>query len=178
MISTIDSESTSRSSVNDLSSWTSSTGTPATSLTISARSARNSSVVGIKRAPSVLVWDGSCVQISGQDDHLTGVDQAGAEANDQAGLPARSLAGLQQNLDGQWNRCGGGIALSRDIACHDDPAWQFQGTEHRVGDPHVRLMRREDVQVLGTYAGGVERLSGGLPHRVSGPLKEGKIGRA
>src|SRR3954447_14933527 len=47
MISTIDSESTSRSSVKDLSSWTSSVGTPETSLTISARSLRTSSVVGI-----------------------------------------------------------------------------------------------------------------------------------
>src|SRR3954454_5132117 len=42
--STIDSESTSRSSTNDLSSCTSSAGTPATSLTISARSVRISSV--------------------------------------------------------------------------------------------------------------------------------------
>src|SRR5918993_2750428 len=116
MISTINSESTSRSSVNDLSSWTSSAGTPATSLTISARSARTSSVVGINSAPSVLVGMVSCVQISGQDDHLAGIDQAGAEANDQAALPAMSLAGLQQSLDGQRNRCGGGIALPGDVA--------------------------------------------------------------
>ena len=37
-------------------------------------------------------WDCSSVQISGQDDHLTGVDQAGAEADDQTGLPLVSLA--------------------------------------------------------------------------------------
>src|SRR4029078_11722090 len=42
--STMDSESTSRSSMNDLSSCTSSASMPATSLTISARSARISSV--------------------------------------------------------------------------------------------------------------------------------------
>src|SRR5664280_2177139 len=47
MISTIDSESTSRSSVNDLSSCTSSTATPATSLTISASCSRISSVVAM-----------------------------------------------------------------------------------------------------------------------------------
>src|SRR5688500_13411033 len=45
--STMESESTSRSSTKDLSSWTSSASTPATSLTMSARSARISSVVAM-----------------------------------------------------------------------------------------------------------------------------------
>src|SRR5512132_2792621 len=102
MISTIDSESTSRSSVNDLSSWTSSTGTPATSLTISARLVRTSSVVGIRMLLCVS-WMVLRSGLSGQDDHLTGVDQPGAKTDDQAGLALASLARLQQRLDRQRN---------------------------------------------------------------------------
>src|SRR6187402_124911 len=115
MISTIDSESTSRSSVNDLSSWTSSVGTPATSLTMSARSARTSSVVGIGlRAPWGWTLDGPGVvspgicgrQRSWQHDHLTGIHQACTEADDQAGLAAACLAGGEQRIDREWD--GGG----------------------------------------------------------------------
>src|SRR6185503_6154585 len=52
--STIDNESTSRSSVKDLSSWTSSASMPVTSLTSSARPARISSVVAM--VASSFVW--------------------------------------------------------------------------------------------------------------------------
>src|SRR3954451_22703473 len=107
MISTIDSESTSRSSVKDLSSWTSSVGTPETSLTISARSLRTSSVVGIwalsfgvDLAACGSCWDGDHAEArsrpwevvrvgrrtderSGQEDDLSGIDQACAETDDQ-----------------------------------------------------------------------------------------------
>src|SRR6476619_272856 len=134
MISTIDSESTSRSSVNDLSSWTSLTGTPATSFTISARSARTSSVVGMNSAPLMVVGMDSLTQTSGQDDHLTGVHQSGAEADDQTGLALVSLAGLQQRLDGQRNRGRRGVALPGNVARDHDPAGQFASAEHGVCD--------------------------------------------
>src|SRR5918997_3652654 len=100
MISTIDSESTSRSSVNDLSSWTSSAGTPATSLTISARSVRTSSVVGNAVLLRCGCGGGGGLSFSRQHDHLSGVNQAGAEADDQARVAGPGLAGFQQSLDG------------------------------------------------------------------------------
>src|SRR6188472_1921346 len=127
MISTIDSESTSRSSVNDLSSWTSSVGTPATSLTMSARSARTSSVVGIGlRAPWGWTVDGPEVVSPGicgwerswQHDHLTGIHQARAEADDQAGLAAASLTGGQQSVDRERDGGRRGVALPLDVATH------------------------------------------------------------
>src|SRR3954452_19547219 len=128
MISTIESESTSRSSAKDLSSWTSSAGTPATSLTISARSARISSVVAIHWLLFSLGTDfplrtdcsppGPGVGPGGaglrQGDHLTGVHEPGAEPDDQAGLPAPGLARLQQGLDGQRDRGGRRVALEGD----------------------------------------------------------------
>src|SRR5215210_8031567 len=101
MISTMDSESTSRSSVNDLSSWTSSVGTPATSLTISARSVRTSSVVGNAVLLNVGVFgQRGCVPSSWQHDYLSGVDQTGAEADDQTGVARFGLSGLQQCFHG------------------------------------------------------------------------------
>src|SRR6476620_9544890 len=93
--STMDSESTSRSSTKDLSSWTSSASMPATSLTISARSARISSVVAIWRVSS-LYWVvsrvGSGVVRSGQDDDLGGVGQPGAEGDQQRGVAGPGVA--------------------------------------------------------------------------------------
>ena len=86
--------------------------------------------------------------------------------------PLVSLARLQQRLDGQRNRGGRRIALPRDVARDHDAARQFQSAEHGVGDPHVRLVRSEDVQILGAYAGGIQGLSGRLRHRVGGPLED------
>src|SRR6478736_536322 len=170
MISTIESESTSRSSVNDLSSWTSPAGTPATSLTISARPARTSSVVGMDGAPCRCEKCGlqgirGGVAASWQDDHLSGEDQSGAEPDDQAGLAAVRLAGLEQGLKCQGDRGCRGVALPRDVSRDDDLRGELEGAEHGVGDPHVRLVWREDVEVLGPYAGCVHGLRGGLGHR-------------
>ena len=39
--------------------------------------------------------------------------------------------------------------LPRDIARDNDAARQFESTEHGIGDPHVCLVRGEDIQVLG-----------------------------
>src|SRR5215212_7338118 len=88
--STIDRESTSRSSVNDLSSWTSSAGMPVTSFTMSARSLWISSVVAIWLVP--LLWGDAdvgglwCVLLtdgSGDTDHLGGVREPRAEGDQQ-----------------------------------------------------------------------------------------------
>src|SRR3954468_10077895 len=99
--STIDSESTSRSSVNDLSSWTSSAGMPVTSLTMSARSARISSVVAIWLVPLVvcrgrLLGGTGKSGRSGDADHLGGVGQAGAEGDEQ-----RQVAGAGLTVEHQ-----------------------------------------------------------------------------
>src|SRR6476660_5330758 len=99
--STMDSESTSRSSMNDLSSCTSSASMPATSLTISARSARISSVVAIWRFPSVWVsvgWYGSG-WLSGHGDDLRGVREAGAEGDEQGGVAALGVALLDHPVE-------------------------------------------------------------------------------
>src|SRR5690606_28556541 len=94
--STIDSESTSRSSTNDLSSWTSSASMPATSLTISARSARISSVVAIwwfLFLLGVLLGGVSLVgPWSGNGDDLSGVRQAGTEGDEERGVAGAGLA--------------------------------------------------------------------------------------
>src|SRR5918997_1953959 len=169
MISTIDRESTSRSSVNDLSSWTSSVGTPATSFTISARSVRTSSVVGTCGSPWVEGWCGAEL---GQDDDLARIDQAGAEADDQTGVAGLGLARLEQGLDGQRDRRRRGVALASDVAGDHHLRRQLERPEHGVGDPHVGLVRGEHLQVLGTYAGGVERLGRRLGHGVGGPLED------
>src|ERR687894_2436156 len=124
MISTIDRESTSRSSVNDLSSWTSSVGTPATSFTISARSVRTSSVVGTCGSPWVEGW---CAAELGQDDDLARIDQAGAEADDQTGVAGLGLARLEQGLDGQRDRRRRGVALAGDVPGDHDLRRQLQG---------------------------------------------------
>src|SRR3954454_19298197 len=97
--STIDSESTSRSSVNDLSSCTSSAGMPVTSLTISASSLRISSVVAMVAGFLSLVGAGvgcrvgtSCglgTDLSGDADDLGGVRQPGAEGDQE-----RQVTGL------------------------------------------------------------------------------------
>src|SRR3954469_22282457 len=106
-ISTIDSESTSRSSVKDFSGVASAGATPATSSRISARPDWMSS--RLTRGPLsrwALVRDGvppaSGTDVpgvwgrSGQDEHLTGERQPGAVAEDEGQVAALGLAGLQQ----------------------------------------------------------------------------------
>src|SRR6478735_11118093 len=113
--STMDSESTSRSSMNDLSSCTSSASMPATSLTISARSARISSVVAIWRVPSLLgVSVGWCG--SGDGDDLRGVREAGAEGDEQGGVAALRVALLDHPVEGERDGRRRGVALLGDVA--------------------------------------------------------------
>src|SRR5829696_4117395 len=121
--STMDNESTSRSSTNDLSSWTSSAGMPATSLTISARSARISSVVAMLWFLfSVVTFGGggrgSTVPGMGHGlrhgDDLCGVRQAGPERDQQRGVAAGGLALVDHPIERQWDRGRRGVSLFGD----------------------------------------------------------------
>src|SRR5829696_5249520 len=121
-ISTIDSESTSRSSVNDFSGVASAGVTPATSSRISARPDWISWVLLTRRVLS-LGWGGVNPPSSGtrcpgalgllgsapgsrQDQDLTGEGQAGAVAEDEREVAGLRLAGLHQR--GERERDGGG----------------------------------------------------------------------
>src|SRR5690242_806199 len=119
--STMDSESTSRSSTNDLSSWTSSASMPATSLTISARSARISSVVAIV-AISFSRWVMvELVVRSGDGDDLRGVREAGAEGDEQGGVAALGVALLDHPVEGERDGRRRRVALLGDVAGDLDP---------------------------------------------------------
>src|SRR4051812_7759005 len=104
--STMESESTSRSSTKDLSRWTSSASMPATSLTMSARSARISWVVAMEGTfrSSIRI---SVVEKRGDlrdDDDLRGVREAGAEGDEQGGVAAACLALLEHPVEGEGDR--------------------------------------------------------------------------
>src|SRR5215218_10315224 len=138
--STIDRESTSRSSTNDLSSWTSSTGMPATSFTISARSARISSVVAMRwfLLSVVTIGDAVCgcgVSAPGRHgvglrngDDLCGVRQAGTERDQQGGVAAGGLALLDHPIESQGDRGRRRVALVGDVACDRDPLGELHGS--------------------------------------------------
>src|ERR1700712_4001324 len=106
-ISTIDSESTSRSSVNDFSGVASAGVTPATSSRISARPAWMSAVLGTRgplcgdgdAGSGVVVRDGCPGRsggCSGQPEHLTGEGEPGAVAEHQGEVAGLRLTGLHQ----------------------------------------------------------------------------------
>src|SRR5690242_8613066 len=128
--STMDRLSTSRSSTNDLSSWTSSASMPATSLTISARSARISSVVAMCVLLLGLVW--WCSGNSGDLDDLGGVRQPGAEGDEEGGLARVCLAFGLHPVQGQRDRGGRGVALVGDVAGDGDRLGQLHRAGHRV----------------------------------------------
>src|SRR6478672_11375809 len=175
--STMDSESTSRSSTNDLSSWTSSASMPATSLTMSARSARISSVVAIWGGSSRLV--AGCVQWvvrlgcrSGDGDDLGGVRQPGAEGDEQGGVAAARLTLGHHPVQGQRDRGRRGVALVGDVAGDADPRGQLHGAGHGVDDAHVGLVGDEHVQLVDPDPGAVERLLADLRHREGRPAED------
>src|SRR5918993_1065135 len=138
-ISTIDRESTSRSSVNDFSGVASAGVTPATSSRISARPVWMSS--RLTRGPLSRVgrWDTTGVPpMSGtvgpgargghanvgrassrQDDDLPGEGQAGAVAEQQRDVAGLGLAALQQRGQRERHRGGGRVARADDVAGDD-----------------------------------------------------------
>src|SRR4051812_47845868 len=149
--STMDSESTSRSSTKDLSSWTSSASMPATSLTISARSARISSVVAIWRFLLCVGFPSGgagCVVRSGDGDDLCGVREAGAERDEQGGVAALGLALLDHPVEGERDGRRRGVAHLGDVAGDLDGGRELHGAGERVDDPHVGLVGHEDVELV------------------------------
>src|SRR3954467_5849457 len=153
--STMESESTSRSSTNDLSSWTSSTSMPATSFTISARSARISSGLGmlfLSGGEHLWSLQARCrfgrVVRSGDDDDLGGVGQAGTEGDEEGGVAALRLALALHPLAGERDRRGRGVAHVGDVAGDLDGRGQLHRARQRVDDAHVRLVGDEAVELV------------------------------
>src|SRR5919107_791224 len=173
-ISTIDSESTSRSSVKDFSGDTSAGATPATSSRISATPVWISGVLltggplskAMLRAGSArrVVRDvrpgglGGAVERSGQPEHLAGDGQPRAVAEHQREVAALGLTGLHQRGQREGDRGRGRVARVDDVPGDDRALWQAEPLGHRLDDPQVGLVRREDVDVRRADAGLVHRL--------------------
>src|SRR3954467_3873183 len=131
-ISTIDSESTSRSSVNDFSGVASAGVTPATSSRISPRPAWMSAVLGT-RGPLYELGDAGPGAVrrrrpgrvsrqmwgSGQPEHLAGEGEPRAVAEHQGQVTGLGLAGLQQRGERQRDRGGRGVAGLHDVPGDD-----------------------------------------------------------
>src|SRR3954451_7418845 len=177
--STMDRESTSRSSTKDLSSWTSSTGIPATSLTISARSARISSVVAMLWSLLSVVTIGGlrwsspgCRGGLRNGDDLGGIRQAGTERDQQRGVPAARLSLVNHPVEGQGDGGRRGVALLGDVTGDLHPVGKLHGAGHRVDDPHVGLVGHEDVEVVDGQARPLERLLTDLGHGERRPAED------
>src|SRR5690348_16128761 len=150
-ISTIDSESTSRSSVKDFSGVASAGATPATSSRISARPDWISSRLtrgplfrmGLSReaAGRPPTTGTGCPGSNGwprggsrQGQHLPGEGQAGAVAEHQREVAALGLARLEQGGQGERDRRGGGVAGLHDVAGDDDVVAEAEPLGHRLDD--------------------------------------------
>src|SRR3954453_20059650 len=165
-ISTIDSESTSRSSVNDFSGVASAGVTPATSSRISARPAWISAVLGTLGPLSRMVTPGrggpspssgtgvpAVCGRSGEPEHLAGEGEPRAVAEHQRQVTGLGLAGLQQRGERQRDRGGRGVAGVHDVPGDDGVLAEAELLDHRLDDPQVGLVRGEDVDVSGGDAG-------------------------
>src|SRR3954465_11554799 len=168
-ISTIDRESTSRSSVNDFSGVASAGVTPATSSRISARPVWISWLL-VTRVLS-LGWGGWIPPTSGtwcpgdlgwagswQDEDLAREGQPGAVAEHEREVAGPGLARLDQCGEGQRDRGGRGVARLHDVAGDHRGVGQAEPLCHRLDDAQVRLVRCEHVDVGGPDAGLLHRL--------------------
>src|SRR5262249_16890275 len=178
-ISTIDSESMSRSSTKLFSGVTSSAGTPATSSMISPRPVWISvSVIAIGCVFSfVLVflglslgWDGcpGARARSGNLDHLRGVTDARAEAQQQDRVAGGDIAALDHAGQRQRYRPGRGLARVHDAV----GAQCLRGTElarDRLDDAQVRLVRHKRGQAGRVHPGPLARGQGDRVQRGGGP---------
>src|SRR3982750_1109289 len=159
--STMDSESTSRSSVKDFCSATSSGFTPATSSRISARP----DVISARVAMSLLSsrWWGFArgqAPPSGPADALTGVGEPAAEAEQQDRGARGHLAALDQLGQGQRHTGRGGVAGLDDVLGDHDLGTEAQPLDDAVDDPGVGLVRHEGGQLVRPYARFGARLHG------------------
>src|SRR4051794_39811741 len=156
-ISTIDSESTSRSSVKDFSGVASAGVTPATSSRISARpdwmSSRltlGSSLFGDlhEGGRSADCRDGCPgAQNSRQAQNLPGEGQPGAVAEHQREVAGLGLARLQQRAERERDRGGRRVARHHDVAGDDRALREAELLDHRLDDAQVGLVRGENVDV-------------------------------
>src|SRR5689334_9148088 len=165
----MESESTSRSSVKDLPSATSSGFTPATSSRISARPEVISSRVAITGSSSQwwgLLRPGSRSRTA---DDLAGVGEAAAEAEEQDGRARGHLAALDQLRQGQRHTGRGGVARVDDVLGHDDLGAQAQPLDDAVDDAGVGLVGHEGGQLGGLDAGLLARLERERGERGGGP---------
>src|SRR5262249_26384640 len=153
-ISTIDSESMSRSSTKLLSGVTSSAGTPATSSMISPRPVWISvSLIAMGCVSFVsYFWVGPAPDgcpgtwaRSGYLDHLSGVADARAEAQQQDRVAGGDLTALDHAGQREGDRCGRGVARVHDVVGDQ----RLRGAElarDRLDDAQVRLVRHDPGQ--------------------------------
>src|SRR5690242_9337990 len=171
--STMDSESTSRSSVKDFCSATSSGFTPATSSRISARPDVISARVAMLMISSR--WWGIArgqAPPSGAADDLTGVGEAAAEAEQQHRGARGHLAPLDQLGQGQRHARRGGVAGFHDVPGYNDVGAEAEPLDDAVDDPGVRLVRHECGQLLRPYARLGARLAGERREGGGGPAED------
>src|SRR3954447_23591265 len=182
-ISTIDSESTSRSSVNDFSGVASAALTPATSSRISARPDWISCVLlmrgrslgwGGRRTPSCPPRAGSrrcpgrrrsagtrCPGnqwVSREDQYLPGERETGAVAEHQREVARLGLTGLHQRGQRQRDGGGRGVAGLHDVTGDGDVVTEAEPLGHRLDDAQAGLVRGEDVDVVRADPGLLHRL--------------------
>src|SRR3954454_12411480 len=191
-ISTIDSESTSRSSVKDFSGVASAGVTPATSSRISPSPAWISWVLATRGPLSRMVAAPSAVPPSsgdrvsrtdckggtwlGKSQNLPGEGEPGAVAEHQREVAGLGLAGLEQLGERQRDRRGRGVAGLHDVAGDHRALGQTELLGHRLDDAQVGLVRGEDVDVLRSDAGGLHRLDEGLGQLRRRPAVDGLPG--
>src|SRR4051812_17345476 len=172
--STMDSESTSRSSVNDFSSATSSGFTPATSSRISARpeviSARVAMFGGSSR------WWGKLADraaaVSRAADHLSRVREAAAETEEQDRGARGHLAALDELRQGQRHTGRGGVAGLDQVLGDDDVRAEAQPLHDAVDDAGVGLVRDEGGQLLRPDPGPLAGLQRERRQRGGGPAED------
>src|SRR5215470_16108558 len=178
-ISTIDSESMSRSSTKLLSGVTSSAGTPATSSMISPRPVWISvSVIAMGCAFSFvfvfLRW--ACAGTggpgararSGYLDHLRGVADARAEAQQQDRVAGGDIAALDHARQRERDRRGRGIARVHDVV-GDQCLRGAELARDRLDDAQVGLVRHERGQGGRVHPGPLARGQGDRVQRGGGP---------
>src|SRR5689334_7496441 len=165
--STIDSESTSRSSVKDFSSATSSGLTPATSSRISARPL----VMSSRLVMCGFLSETGCCVLRAADD-LPGVRETTAEAEQQYGRAGGYLATLDHL--GQRERHAGrrGVTGADDVS-GDDRVGQVEPLDDAVDDAHVRLVSDERADLLGRDAGALAHLQRQRRERRRRPAEDG-----